>query len=322
MNIVSRHTAVTVLLVFLAACKPGTPKEYVQPDDMEDFLVDYHMARAMANNTPGNPEYNWALYKAKLLEDYGFTEADLDSSLVYYYRRADRFEKIYQRVAERLEENAVAMGAEQGEISKYAMLTANGDTADIWTQGEEVLLMPVAPYNRLDFDYQADSTYRKGDSFLFQFMSDYVYQDGSREAVALVSVTYDNDSIVTRHANVSVSGHTQLRVGPIDSLGIRRVRGFILLGGANKRSTTVRMLFLHHLQLIRFHQQIKQEDLPNEKEINKADSISQDSVARRIQPSSDSVRNTEGNGGQHVSANPRTPVLRMDKRVRPVEAQR
>ena len=37
----------------MGACKPGTPSEFIQPDDMEDILVDYHLARAMAEQDGG-----------------------------------------------------------------------------------------------------------------------------------------------------------------------------------------------------------------------------------------------------------------------------
>ena len=30
--------------MLMAACKPGTPSQYIQPGDMEDILVDYYMA--------------------------------------------------------------------------------------------------------------------------------------------------------------------------------------------------------------------------------------------------------------------------------------
>ena len=250
----SRRCLIIIGVVLLAACKPQTPKQFIQPDEMEELLVDYHLAKAMAYNAPGNPDYNFTLYKAAVLQKHGVTEAELDSSLTYYYTRADRFESIYKRVAERLEHQAVELGANEGEISKYSMLTANGDTSDIWTLRESAILVPQAPYNRLDFDFEADTTYRQGDRFLFQFLSDYVFQDGVREGIALLSVSYDNDTTITRHINVATSGHMQLRIDPLPNRDVKRVRGFIYLGGGNNLSSTLRMLFVSHLQLIRFHQ--------------------------------------------------------------------
>ena len=30
------------VFVMIVGCKPGTPSEYIQPDDKEDILVEYH----------------------------------------------------------------------------------------------------------------------------------------------------------------------------------------------------------------------------------------------------------------------------------------
>ena len=43
-----RYHIVFLFLVLLTACSPKVPSEYIQPDDMEDILYDYHVAQAMA----------------------------------------------------------------------------------------------------------------------------------------------------------------------------------------------------------------------------------------------------------------------------------
>ena len=39
---------VCAVILLMTGCKPGVPKEYIQPDDMEDILYDYHVADGMA----------------------------------------------------------------------------------------------------------------------------------------------------------------------------------------------------------------------------------------------------------------------------------
>jgi hypothetical protein len=39
-------------MMLFVACKPGTPSQYIQPDEMEDILVEYYMAKAMHNRIP------------------------------------------------------------------------------------------------------------------------------------------------------------------------------------------------------------------------------------------------------------------------------
>ena len=89
------------IVLWLVGCKPGTPSEYIQPDEMEDILVDYHMAKAMAEHADeeyGNRSYQQALFIEAVMQKHGVTKAEFDSSLVYYYRRADRFTEIYEHI--------------------------------------------------------------------------------------------------------------------------------------------------------------------------------------------------------------------------------
>lgn len=286
--------AVTGTLMLMAACKPGTPSKYIQPDDMEDILVDYHLARALAmesGNSQQHPDYLMQLYVASVLQSHGVTREQFDSSLLYYYTRSDRFDPIYQRVAERLEERALTMGATEGDIGKYANFNATGDTANIWPDRSNKLLLPTPPYNRWDFDIEADTTYHRGDALMMQFTSNYMYQTGRKEGTLFIATDYE-DTTVSRSLNFSVSGLSQLRVPELRGKIIKRIRGFFHLGKGGEPTTATRLLFLDNVQLIRFHTSHDEEEI-------KTDSISPDSIGQRLNRDSASVGNT-GRGGLQV----------------------
>lgn len=264
-------------IVVLVGCKPGTPSEYIQPDDMEDILVDYHLARAMAEQSEGSYEernYLQALYIEAVMKKHGVTKAEFDSSLVYYYRRADRFSKMYKEVADRLEEQALAHGATEGEIGKFAALSTTGDTANIWTERSRYALIPTPPYNKWSFEVSVDSAFHAGDSFLLQFMSDFMFQDGSRTSTVNMAVTYDNDTTISKNIIFSSAGLTQLRIPAFENHTVKRLRGYFYLGGGSERSTTTRLLFLDNIQLIRFHSARHEE--------TKKDSVESDSVGGQL----------------------------------------
>ena len=45
----SRKSLVFILLVMMVVgCKPTVPSEYIQPDELEDILYEYHVAESMA----------------------------------------------------------------------------------------------------------------------------------------------------------------------------------------------------------------------------------------------------------------------------------
>jgi hypothetical protein len=250
---------------------------------MEDILVDYHLVRALAHNTDV-PYDSIPYFQAKCLQSvfrkHGITQEQFDSSMVYYYTRADRFQDVYKRVAARLEERALILGATEGEIGKYASFNATGDTANIWADRTRMAMMPTPPFNRWDFRQEIDSTYQRGDSFLLQFMSDYIYQDGSKNGVVYVTCTYEDDkgrdTIISRNLHFLASGISQLNFPAYDDGDLKELRGFFYLGDGNDRTTTVRLLFLNNVQLIRFHK--KHEE-------TKKDSLSQNNIpARNGQP--------------------------------------
>ena len=73
----------------LLACKPTVPGEYISPDDMVDVLYDYYVSQAMADQDTkdGKMGYNRRVYFLAVLKKHGVTEAEFDSSMVYYHRR-------------------------------------------------------------------------------------------------------------------------------------------------------------------------------------------------------------------------------------------
>ena len=96
-----KHSLIGLLaLLLVMACTPTVPSQYIQPSEMEDILYDYHVAQAMARvehpGEAGEVEKNRNFLA--VLNKYGVTQADFDSSLVYYYSHLDRLKKIYTEV--------------------------------------------------------------------------------------------------------------------------------------------------------------------------------------------------------------------------------
>ena len=308
------------VLLLAVSCTPSVPSQYIQPDEMEDILYDYHVAQAMSKTIgSGNYEYNKQLYIDAVLKKHGVSEADFDSSLVYYYTRADRFHEIYVRVSERLNEEAKLLGASVGDISRYSQYSATGDTANIWSDAFDALLIPRPTQNRFDFTIKVDTTFHLGDSFMFQFVSEYLYQNGSKDAVVCIVTKYEGDSILQTTNHVSVSGLAQMRVPANREKKLKEMRGFIYLNDGGDISETRKMMYVSQLQLIRFHS----------KEILKADetagkdSVQTDSLQRVSNPGgsvSDTLRRRiigRRQGGTPLPPSAGAGMHRVD--ARPVE---
>ena len=276
MNLRRRHILFVFLLVLLSACTPKVPGEYIQPGDMEDILYDYFVSQGMAREEDDGGrvmDYRRELYFDAVLKKYDVTRAEFDSSLVYYYTRADRVVKIWKNVQDRLGEAAIDYGASAGEVETFTARSLTGDTANIWNGVFSQALVPYAPYNRLQYSIQADTAFRKGDSFMLTWYSNFLYQSGSKDAVAYMAIRYKNDSIASQTVHFSTDGFSQLRMDGCDE-PVKEIKGFVYLGQGYESTSAMRMLILSNIQLIRFH---KKADVVKEPEPMKseADSLSQ-----------------------------------------------
>ena len=316
-----KHSSLFLFVLLLAvSCTPTVPSQYIQPGKMEDILYDYHVAQAMSKTIgSGNYEYNKQLYIDAVLKKHGVSEAEFDSSLVYYFTRADRLRDIYTHVSERLNEEAKLLGASVGDISRYSQYSATGDTANIWSDASDALFIPRPTQNRLDFTVKVDTTFHLGDSFMFQFMSEYLYQNGSKDAVVCIVTKYEGDSILQTANHVSASGLTQMRVPANREKKMKEMRGFIYLNDGGDISDTRKMMYISQLQLIRFHsKEILKADETARKDSVRTDSLQRVSNPRGPEP--DTLRRRiigRRQGGTPLPPSAGAGVHRVD--ARPVE---
>lgn len=103
---------------------------------MEEVLYDYHVAQAMSEvSTEPGKTIDFQRYELQeaVLRKHGITQAEFDSSMVFYCSDLDRMNRLYQHLSERLDRDAEALGASLGSGDIYAGLTADGDTANVWS---------------------------------------------------------------------------------------------------------------------------------------------------------------------------------------------
>ncbi|MCD8210544.1 MAG: DUF4296 domain-containing protein [Prevotella sp.] len=245
--------------VLLFSCKPKVPRKYIQPNKLEDILYDYHIATAMAQEQDDsrNETFDTYLYREAVLKKYKITQAELDSSLVYYMRHGERLNKIYERVSQRLSASALALGASESEISRYGDLSQTGDTANIWTLATSTVLTPEAPYNVMSFSLEADSTFYEGDKFILSFSSCFLSRSNNKMATAMLVLDLDNDSTINSSQTIPTNRVTSLSLQDNKHKGIKRVRGFIYLNKERDNSpegNSVHILFVKDIHLIKMHE--------------------------------------------------------------------
>jgi hypothetical protein len=247
------HLAIVAaaVMVFLSACKPQVPPEYLQPDEMEDLMYDYYVSQGISNSRAGTTDYDRRYNMQTVLKKYGLTNDDFDSTLVYYYNHMELMNEIYSRIQKRLGDEAILLGASEGEVERFTTQSVSGDTTDVWEGKRNLLLYPQAPFHIYQFRQRADSSYHAGDSFLFAYGSTFLVQSGSRNAQVYLSFTYDNDTIITRNYAVPASGKGVVRV-PEEDHALKELRGYIIMNRRDQHmENDVCMLFLDNIHMLR-----------------------------------------------------------------------
>lgn len=313
--------AVMALLFSVSSCKPSLPSGVLSKGKMTDILYDYHLALAMAHMDDNGDKGQSLAYREAVLRKHDVTSAEFDSSMVYYMRHTELLEDVYKDLTDRYNNEITAMGGSASAGGEFANLSATGDTANVWNLATSMVFMPVKPFNSTSFDIKVDSTFHKGDRLMLDFDAQFIYQDGMRNGVAMLAVQFGNDSIAQRTIMIQSTQHYSVELSDADSLGIKSVKGYFMLmnddnGTGVSSQTTLKLMFLEHIKLIRMHPQ-----KPMAAPSGSSSSASSDSL-RKDSASSASSSSGEKPGEQTFDMSSQKPVhpIRMPdgKPLRPL----
>jgi len=237
-----------LLIICLASCKPSKPDGILSESKMERVLYDYHMAKALAST--GDSTYiKGRAYVLASLQANGVTEAEFDSSMVWYTQHAEILQKIYQNIGERMTNELTSMGAATNTVNKYSNLTAQGDTANIWNGQSFYLLSNQGFTNRFTFEVKADTSFNAGDSFILSFRAQFLQQEGTRHGIAVLAVQYDNDSVNCLERHFYGSGDNTFPLNTTPQRSIKRVYGYVYM--LSEWTPVPRRLFIFQPSLVR-----------------------------------------------------------------------
>ncbi len=245
--------------IFMLACSPSRPRGILSKQKMADVLVDFHLAQGMAEAEGDNTELTRYKFIQAVFKKHRITEAVFDSSMVYYSGRAEEFTHIYDDVVTRVRAQAERMGLElsQANQDKFAKLTNEGDTANIWI-GKDYVCIAANPVQCLySFTMKADSTFKAGDSFIWRFQTQFVGRSMNNEAIAILNFYYETDTVASVTDLLRSSPKNELHYTPskaLDSLNLHSITGYIYLPLV-KDADQPKPLLVSEMQLIRMHKE-------------------------------------------------------------------
>lgn len=219
---------------------------------MEDILYDYHIAMSL-NNIEGS-KYNEQRMYNDILEKYGYTQAEFDTSMVYYTRHYRLLNSIYKNIENRMVDKTVAMGGNVQDLNSMGEGFSSADTTNVWHDASSVILVPYTPYNVKSFEIKVDTAYHAGDRMLLSFDTDFLVQDGRRDVVAMLSVKFKNDSVASTNQHLSAPMHATLTIEDSERVGIKSITGFLTFSSDTySTQTTTKVALVRNIKLIRMH---------------------------------------------------------------------
>ena len=294
----------TLPLLFFAGCKPSLPSDVIDESKMEDILYDYHIAQGMLVD---NIKLNEQRMYNDILAKHGVTQAEFDSSMVYYTRHYHLLNGIYSKLQDRFTQQTVAMGGNVQDITSMGEGFSSSDTTNLWKETPSVLFVPFTPYNVKQFDIKVDTTFLPGDKILLSFDTQFLVQDGRRDVAAMLAIRLSNDSVVFNTYHASNSMHSTIIVEDNERCGIKELKGFLTFNSDwEDNRVMTKIALIQNIKLIRMH--------TKDPETIKEEQAKADSLNNLEKPN-----NTENHGIQETQMDSaRRPALNPPGRKSPI----
>lgn len=245
-NGLHRYGFVLLLGTLCMACSK-VPDGILSEKKMQAVQTDMQLAEAMIGmNSKDFPDdaHKEALYRS-VFRKYGITEAEYDSSLIWYGRNLDIYMKVYERVLADLNKRQKALG----DVQASAAPVTRQDSVDIWPRRTSLQLEPRALFNGVTFDIRPETNYSSGSSFVLGMTVWGIHQDMTHKPEIHISAD-QGDTIVTVRDRLLRDGYHETVLKTVSTKQIKRVYGYIFMDNAD---SSYYKIYLDSLNLMKYN---------------------------------------------------------------------
>jgi hypothetical protein len=215
------------LLFVLPACD-DRPKNVLSKKEMVEVLTEYHLLHGtlQVSNKYYTPESN--LYFQYLLQKHGVTQAEFDSSMVWYAKNPKKFERIYADVQLRL--NNLREDIVKGKFQSFDSIGFRMLTNNLWNLHPSYHFTSDSVRTKLPFKIQQPYLMTQ-DIYELRFLQRIAPQDSSVDPYVVMRIHYANgktDSIFQKTFNDSILRRYTLRLRARLPYKIDSITGLLL----------------------------------------------------------------------------------------------
>ncbi len=187
-----------VTIAAMASCS-RVPDHVIQPEPMAELMADIRVADAVVavNGRRYTTEQSKLALKRAVMERHGVTEAQFDTSLIWYGHNIAKYQEVTDLSIEILERRQRELAKAAGE----AAMSVAGDSVDVWDLPQYVVITRRSPSDFIAFSRDSDPNWEPGDIYTFR----------ARLSTPVVSATwnltaeYDDGAISMLTADMSAA---------------------------------------------------------------------------------------------------------------------
>lgn len=239
-------------LLGIVSCQVERPKTILSDSKMEEVLYDYHIAKAIGEKIPQQEKYKRILYVEDIYKKHGITQADFDTSMVWFSRNPEIIHQIYERVKNRLKKHKEEIDELLAKQENKPSITPEGDSINIWYKQFTYQLTSMPLNNCLAFSIPYDPNFHHKDILKWHINFRFIKEkpDSTSAPIMAMQIIYANDSIKSLNRKIKENG-SQLICLQNDTIGeFKEIQGFVYYPKQKSLSQTV---LLSDISLMRYH---------------------------------------------------------------------
>ena len=261
----------------LTACKK-TPEGILSKGDMEEVLFDYHLMQGMIDQMNVEERQHTQRYLDAVFRKHGITEAEFDTSMVWYNRNGVLLKEIYADLNKRYKNLEEELKLKSGNSNMLSAFSQTGDTANIWTGDALFILRSKELLNKEVFTLKADTNFWRKDKFHLYANAAFIKEiRDDRDCSLAVGLTleYKSGKTIGVSKQIDYNSPIDLSLEAADNEDIEALHGYFFYRGKEEMRNIV---LVNKIALIRMHD--KSAPKPAEPvDSVKTDSVKGDSIA-------------------------------------------
>lgn len=242
----SKYSIAFLILFLLTTCSK-VPDHIIPEKKMQELVIDMHLAEALMTSDYkkyNNDSIKKSVYQSVFVK-HKITQAEYDSSLVWYAQNLDLYLKVYDRAKIDVEERINDLG----DVQAIASPSSNQDSINIWPRRSSLQLTPQSQFNGVVFDISPDVNYSSGSSFVLG-MKVWGLMNGSKSYPEIRISADQGDTIITSNQIITKDGYKEIVVKSLPTKQIKRVYGSIRLDNTD---STYYKIYMDSLNLMKYN---------------------------------------------------------------------